>query len=463
MLVGFTLPALAQNPSPDANAAQEPFVLAPGAPDDLDGLRDLLVEAAKNNPELRARFNAYRARLEEAPQAASLPDPEVTFSFYTNPDEDVSTLGRFQGAVSQRIPWFGTLGAREERELHFAEAELRRFERSKLDLFRDVQQAWFRYVGIQRTIEMTQRNLDLLASLRPLVRSRYETARAGQVDVIRLRMEQDKLETRLHHLRDARRPVQADLNALLNRAPETPVDVPDALPEAPLPIGEPSKPALQRAATDGMLPPSRVLNAPVDTLRDAFVRRAADADPTLRALEAEAGAYRADRQVARKEGRPSFGLGVRATGRDHGMNEMMDLGNLVFAEATISVPLYREQYRARQRQAAFQEESARLQRERRLNRLESEVETLLKQYRDASQNAILYREQLLPQATQAVELLKTDYAGGRVRFDEVIQMQRERLDYAIQLIDARVAQHQIRAELEALLGVGLGIQPDYRD
>lgn len=465
LLALLASPVLAQNepaepPLPDD--PEVPFTTESGDAEDLEGLRALMAEAAENNPELRARFTEYRQQLENIPQVGSLPDPEVMFSFFTNPQEADPIPGRFMGEAMQMFPWFGTLSAREEREERFAEAQLQRFERAKLDLFRDVQQAWFEVAGIQRAIELTEQNLELLESLRPLVDVRYETAQDGQVDALRIRMEQDELETRLRNLEDERRPAVAKLNELLNRDPTASVEVPEQLPDALLDLGGLPDPTFQRIAADGGLGEA-VLDTPVDTLREAFVDVITRQDPSLRALEAEAEGYRASDRVARKEGRPSFGLGVEVMGRDFGPMRMMDGGESIFAKASISIPLHREQYRAQRRQAELGQERVELERERLMNRVDAQVEELLRAYREATRDIELYRERLIPRATQSLDILETDYTGGRARFDEIIQMQRQLLDYAIQLVNAQVTQHQVRAELEALAGVGLDIRPDYQE
>ena len=43
-------------------------------------LYDYQLEAASNNPSLRASYNHYLSSLEMTPQVSSLPDPEVSFA-----------------------------------------------------------------------------------------------------------------------------------------------------------------------------------------------------------------------------------------------------------------------------------------------------------------------------------------------------------------------------------------------
>jgi Outer membrane protein len=290
-----------------------------------------------------------------------------------------------------------------------------------------------------------QRNLDLLDALVRLVDVRYETDQARRVDVLRVRMEQDRLNTRLRKLEDQRRPARARLNELLGREADAAVDVPTRLPDAPL------------TSKNGALPVAdhdSGLGASADSLTGALLAVAVERDPSLKALSAEADGYRAARQVATKEGRPDFGLGVEVRGRDFGPMRMMDGGESVFAKASIRVPIFREKYRAQKRQAEANRERVRLEQDERRHRLATEIESLVADHRDATRRIALYREKLIPKAAQSLDILEEEYAGGRVDFDEVLAMQRRLLDYAVTLTDAQVTQHQLRAELQALVGSG---------
>lgn len=444
--------------APPVDSTDVPFAVAPAPAARLAALDDLLAEAAENNPKLRARFRDYRAELEAIPQAESLPDPEVMFNFFLTPPEADPLPGRFAVGATQRLPWVGTLSARGERASRFAEAERRRFERAKLNLFRDVTQAWVAYAGIRRTVSLVQQNLDLLDTLVRLVDVRYETDEARRVDVLRVRMEQDKLETRLRRLEEKRQPARARLNELLGREPGAPVDVPTRLPDAPLAVENEARGLVgsEEDATAG-------LNAPVDSLTATLLDVATERDPSLQALAAEADGHRAARQVAEKEGRPDFGLGVEVRGRNFGPMRMMDSGESAFAKLSIRVPLFREKYRARQRQATAKRERARLEQDQRRSRLATQIESLVQDHRDATRTIALHRNDLLPKTAQSLDILEEEYAGGRVGFDEVLDMQRQLLDYAVRLTDAQVRQHQVRAELQALIGGGAPIRATYED
>ena len=73
-------------------------------------LDEYLVQAAENNPGLKAKFAAYQAALEQVPQIGSLPDPQVMFGYFIRPMETRVGPQRARISASQMFPWFGTLG-----------------------------------------------------------------------------------------------------------------------------------------------------------------------------------------------------------------------------------------------------------------------------------------------------------------------------------------------------------------
>jgi hypothetical protein len=61
-------------------------------------LEDYLIIAAKNNPNLKAKYFQYQAALERVPQVGALPDPQLGFSFFIMPMERY--IGDQTGSVS---------------------------------------------------------------------------------------------------------------------------------------------------------------------------------------------------------------------------------------------------------------------------------------------------------------------------------------------------------------------------
>ena len=398
----------------------------------LAPLNDYLQQAATSNSQLQAQYQAVVAQSHQRAQVGALPDPEVNLAFFANPPNQEGSLpGRFAVSAMQMFPWFGTRTARRTAADHRTRAQEQQFEAAWLDLMRDVQTAYFDYYQAQRTVELTEQQIELLDDLEPIIRTRYETGRTsgGQVDLLRIEMEQEELRTELETLREARNPIRASFNALLDRAPDASIDLPEGLPDTDLQLAD------------------RTVPADADALADIVLNR----NPTLDRFDAQDDAFRADAEVARHEGYPRIGLGVEVMGRDFMQMRMMDRMNEgVALMATIEVPLFRAPYRARQQQAEAERHRVQHERQQLTRDLRTTVEREVQAYQAATRRLTLHREELLPRAAQALRVLREDYTAGRTPFDEIIRMQRQMLGYALAIVEAQADQHAARARLEAL-------------
>ncbi|MBN2667390.1 MAG: transporter, partial [Bacteroidales bacterium] len=74
-----------------------------------DSLAAYLESAARNNPGVMKALLEYQAALVKVPQAASLPDPQLTAGFFLKPMELMSGTQVADFKLMQMFPWFGVL------------------------------------------------------------------------------------------------------------------------------------------------------------------------------------------------------------------------------------------------------------------------------------------------------------------------------------------------------------------
>lgn len=385
-------------------------------------LEEYLRIASEENPELRALWHRYRSEQEKIPQVGALPDPEVTIGFDFNPMMSETVPGRFSISAMQMFPWFGTLESRREMQRAASEADLQSLNSRQLELFRDIQYAWFDLTELQRQIEIAEYTIGLVRDLETLVEIRYETAKTAQADLLRIQMEEQRLQTRISDLEDKRNPVKARFNALLNRAPDAEVQTDDEIASRTLPHTE-------------------------EALKDRLIAQ----NPQFDQLDARERMLREQQNQARLDGRPSFGLGLEVMGRDFGpMSMSPDMNEGFVGMATIRVPIYRSRYSAQYRQASEQLRGLDYERVQTENTLLTGLEEALEQFRDSERSLKLLEEELIPRAEQAYEILGDEYAAGNVRFDDVLQMQRELLDLELERIETLVRQNKAVVSVESI-------------
>jgi len=387
-------------------------------------LEEYLRIAVEENPELRALWHQYRADLEVIHQVGTLPDPEINIGYTLNPMMSESVLGQFSASAMQMFPWFGTLQTRRDMQRASAEAGYERLNSRQLDLFRNIQTTWFDLTELNQKIAIAQETIELIRDLEALVEVRYETGRAGQADLLRIQMEEQRLHTLIENLQDKVSPIRARFNAYLNRDPDTEVETTDRIEQ-------------------------RDYNLDEDQLRAQIQ----ELNPEFSELDAREQMLNNQQDLARLNGRPTFGLGIEVMGRNFGpMSMFPDSKEMFAAMATIRVPLWRSRYSAQNRQASEQLRSVDYSRIQTGNRLNTELEQALEQYRESERNISLLTEELLPRAEQALSILSEEYAAGNTRFDEVLQVQRQLLDLELEQIEAIVKQYKAIINIEALVG-----------
>jgi outer membrane protein TolC len=450
-------------------------------------LDDYLKVAAQNNPELKAYFNQYLAALEKVPQVGALPDPELSIGFFIKPMERFMGNQQADIQLMQMFPWFGMLKTRKDEASQMARAQYEVFQDTKNRLFYQVKKTWYQLYRLEEEIRITKENLDILQQLERLALIRFQSAagtgtgafnmqepsnmnsgsltsstssmgamsggmysgtlgkssskggssmgaappmnegRFGMSDVLRIRIQIKELESTLALLEDSRLPLKAEFNQLLNRSITEEVIIADSLSGSVI--------AWHRQA-----------------LLDSITQN----NPMLKMLDAEEGAYEAQKKMARLEGRPMLGAGVNYMPfRPRTENGMPMGGNdMVMPMIRLTIPIYHKKYNALQKEAELRQLAVQQRRENTVNQLTTQWLTALRDLDDANRKAKLYREQA-GLARQALNLLMTSYATEGRDFEEVLRVQQQLLDYQLKLIASIVDQHITIALLENLAATKL--------
>jgi cobalt-zinc-cadmium efflux system outer membrane protein len=391
-------------------------------------LDDYLSYAALNNAGLEAAFNRWKAELEKVPQVRTLPDPRFSYGYFIQSVETRTGPQRQRFELAQTFPWFGKLRLKGDAALAAANAAQQQYEAAKLRLFYRVKDAFYEYYYLGRAITVAQDNVELLRQVEKVARTKYESGTALYADVLKAQAELDKLDDRLHTLRELRGPTLAKLNAALNR----PFDAPLAWPK--------SVPVIKVAVDETQL---------VATL--------AQSNPELKGLEAMAQKEKSGIALAKKAFFPDITVGVDYIQTGEAMNpNTPDSGqDPVMLMLSVNLPLWKSKYRAAESEAAARYQARREQHTDRTNALVADLKLALFKYQDAARKVTLYREALIPKARQTLEVTQRAFETGQADFLSLIDAQRTLLEFAL-TYERAVADHAQRlAEMEMLLGKAL--------
>ena len=395
-------------------------------------LEDCLTYAALNNSGLKSAFYAWKAALEEALQARSLPDPRMTYAYFIREVETRVGPQEHKFGVSQTFPWPGKLSLQEQMAVESALKAEADYQAAKWDLFYRVKNDYFEFAYLARAIDVAGENLKLLRYFEAIARSKFEANLATHGDLIKAQLELGKLEDRLSSLRDLRRPLTAKLNAALNRDTIAPLPWPKSIP-----------------------------NENAD-FSDGDVRRwLSESNPELKALNHAVERENLAIRRAQKNFYPDVTAGIEWIDTDSALMPGTPGSGTdpVIAILSINAPLWRGKYHAAVRQAEARRDAALHGLEQKRNSLLAQAQVAQFNVRDAARKVSLYRDSLVPKAEQNVSVVSEEYSSGTGNFLDLIDGYRALLELQLSYERSLADRAQSIAELERLAGKTLPTTP----
>jgi outer membrane protein TolC len=395
---------------------------------DLRALPDYLHFALLNNAELKAYFEQWKVSLEQVPKADALDDPKFTYSYFIEEVETRVGPQRQKFGIMQVFPWFGKIEARTDVAAAKAKTAHKQYEATKLKLFQQVKEVFYEYAYLKKATEIAEENLELLKHFEEVARTKYETAAASHPDIIRAQIELAKLEDILKSLQELRQPTVTRINAILNRPPMSQLPWPEE---------------------------TTIYKVVIE--RSKLIELIITNNPHLQGLDWQIEAAKNEVELAKKKFYPDIGVGLdwiqtdgaySAGVRDSGKDPVV----LMFS---MNIPLWRDSYKAAERQAEANVNKSIQQKTDFENRTISQAVKVLYDYEDSQRKTNLYGDTLVPKAEELLQASEVAYKAGKVDFLSLIDAQRMLLKYQLDYHRALTDNQQKLAELEMLAGVEL--------
>ncbi len=398
-----------------------PYACAFGEPNETNrftALKDYLEYAESHNAGLKSSYQQLQMVSEQVPQAKALPDPQVTYNYWTKQSDlqMKQTVG-----VMQTLPWFGKVEARTQAAVKETSAAQQKYQAARLALFKEVKEGFYEFDYLARATDTAMENLELFKHFEEVARTKHMTTTTGHPDVIRAQVEIAKMEDVLRGLGQLREPTVSRLRTALT------------LP----------------ADTNLPWPKTEEFNA-VDLDYERLVNILRQKNPELASMNYEAIAAGSRIKLAEKNFYPDIGIGV--IWEDMDSRGGRDGVAMVFQ---MNLPLWRDSYSAGTRQAQAQKASIEQQKIETENVLLAKAAQSLYEYRDSIRKIRLYRNMLVPKGRELLQASEAAYREGTIDFLSLIDAQRTLLDYHLSLQRAIADNRQKLAELEMLAGAEL--------
>src|SRR6056297_1284845 len=122
-------------------------------------LEEYLQEAELNSPMIQALELRYNIAKEKVVEMNTLPNTTIAAGYFVSEPETRTGAQRARFSVSQMLPWFGTITARENYASSMADAEYAEIVISKRKLALSVSQSYYNLYGVQAKQKVLQENI----------------------------------------------------------------------------------------------------------------------------------------------------------------------------------------------------------------------------------------------------------------------------------------------------------------
>ncbi|MDH5357315.1 MAG: TolC family protein [Gammaproteobacteria bacterium] len=394
-------------------------------------LQQALVRLQVENPglaEIQARADAMMAI---PSQVGSLPDPMISFNTLNLPVDtfniDQEAMTQLQFGISQRIPYPGKLALKEQIASYRAKAANSNVEEMHLQLNRDVKTLWWRLFYLDRSLEVNTINKTLLRQFIEIAQTKYKVGQGLQQDVLLAQLELSKLLDRDIQLASRRKQESARLNALLNQPTDQTVQLP----------------SLSNIEVD----------LPVLKSSSAVFQLAKDNRPSLATQRWLIDAATEQKKLAERDLLPDFNIGA-SYGIRQGDNPNGDQRSDLFSlKVGITMPLFAER---KQKKAISQRHSEVKQQQYALQdqwlTIQADIAATIADYERATEQVVLFKTGVLPQARQTVASMLAGYQVNKVDFLNLIRAQITLYNYETNLWQTISEAKSALAKLVATVG-----------
>ncbi len=179
-------------------------------------LPDLIRVAVERSPKVRAAKAQWQATIEQYPQVTALPDPMFMYGYYMRSVETRVGPQRHRVSFSQAFPYPGTLDAAGEVVKKAIEIERVKHEQVIRDLIVELKLSYHELAYLQRAVELTHQNHELVASILAIATTRYAEGKIALNDVLKAQSQLAQLEYDLILLEELQRVEHANIRGILS-------------------------------------------------------------------------------------------------------------------------------------------------------------------------------------------------------------------------------------------------------
>ena len=384
-------------------------------------LDDVIAEAEAANPTIRGARERARAAAAMPARVSAWDDPTVSWESWNFPDSfRLDHADNNIIRLSQKIPFPGKralAGAVAERQADVARGET---DAVALDVITAVKTAYWDLWYAHQVLHVYVRDRGLMERFARIAEQRYGVGEVSQADALRAQVEMTRLANRASSQALTIQSETAALNALLSRAPDAPLGVPE----------DPPVPRLDRTP-------------------DTLVELALAHRPELMAERAAVARDETGVRLAERDRLPDFEV---AGSRFVNYGSRDGFGAFV----SVTIPLAQKgRYDAAVSEAEARLAAARADRRRLEDTIRRDVTQAFLRARAALERRELHVTTHIPQSEQALRVTEGGYQAGSVDFGALTETARMVEEVHLEHLEAAADFEKAWAELERAVGTSL--------
>ena len=368
-------------------------------------LETLIEEALASNPEIQKFELQHDIASEKVNEVNTLPNTLVSFSHFVSEPETRTGAQKARVSISQMLPWFGSITARENYAMSLADTKYEDIVIAKRKLMAAVSQSYYNLYANKAKKEVLHENSKLLETYETLALASVEVGKASVVDVLRLQMRQNELEQLKLVLEQQYLAEQTTFNKLLNRDKKIEIIV-----------------------VDELIIPTENNDINYENLA---------LHPELLKYDKLYASIEQSELLNQKESNPmiGFGLDYIAVSERTDISPIDNGKDILMPMVTLSIPIFNKKYKSQTKQNKLEQQEITAQKQERINMLETILD---KAIHDRISARISYSTQTknLKQAKDAEGILIKSYETGTIDFNDVLDIQELQLKFQVNQIDS---------------------------
>jgi len=363
--------------------------------------------ALSNNPQLQALHMRYEIAEEKINQAASIPKTTFGAGYFASEPETRTGPQRFKLSVSQMLPWFGTLKARQDYARSLVETEGLDRLIVERQLALSLAQSYYRLYGYQQKKNIIETAIELFKSYEALALKAVENGSASVVNVLQLQIEQNKLSEEFLKIQEFEKAEEVVFANLLS---------------------DDSFEGIQF---------SKMLEIPLEDLMHEQSRLTVN--PEILRYDKLFAAVQQSEIVNQKESQPSLGLGLDYIAVQQRSDVLLNENgkDILMPMLKLSVPIFKSKHSSVAQQLELKQRELNYEKNHRLNLLENKLAQAIA-LQNQAQISFKSQDANSAQTQKMKEVVLSNFESDRQELTEVIAMEQLYLQFEFKKIEAVV-------------------------